>query len=154
MYLYKTENDQKHVKLHNLSGFFLEETGTVINDNQQFYTFCLQTGLQLEKFATDKYDEFMNWMICLKRITGYTEIDNSYEFINTLAEGRFGTVKLAKHRETERKVAVKIINKSNLATEDVTQIKSEIEVLKISQHPNLIQLYDIIEDKSTMYIGK
>ena len=38
--------------------------------------------------------------------------------------------------------------------EDLELVKTEIDVLKISQHPNIIKLYDIFENEENIYISK
>ena len=37
---------------------------------------------------------------------------------------------------------------------DKELIKTEIEILKICQHPNIIKLYDVFENFDYIYIGK
>ena len=44
-------------------------------------------------------------------------------------------------------MAVKIINKKLVTPVDVQQVKSEIDILKIAKHPNIIQLYDVVENE-------
>jgi serine/threonine protein kinase len=50
------------------------------------------------------------------------------------------------------KVAVKQINKSNMKPIELELQKREIEVLKMSQHPNIIRLLDIFENHKYFYI--
>ena len=57
-------------------------------------------------------------------------------------------------KETGRKVAIKIINKTNMSLEDQGLVKSEIEILKICQHPNIIKLYDVFENIENIFISK
>lgn len=37
---------------------------------------------------------------------------------------------------------------------DKELVQTEIEILKICQHPNIIRLYDIFENFDYIYIGK
>jgi len=37
---------------------------------------------------------------------------------------------------------------------DKELVQTEIEILKICQHPNIIRLYDIFENLDFIYIGK
>jgi hypothetical protein len=153
MYLYRNQHDLQHVKLHNLSGMFIQENEMIKHDSREFYSFSLISSTHTDVFATAKFDEFTTWLKVLRRVTGYADVENKYEFIKTISEGKFGKVKLARHKDTERIVAIKIISKADMQNGDIALIKSEIEILKIAQHPNLIQLLDIIENKSKMYIG-
>jgi serine/threonine protein kinase len=58
------------------------------------------------------------------------------------------------HKETGRKVAVKIMNKIDMSIQDLELVKTEIEILKIGQHPNIIRLYDVFEKINFIYISK
>jgi len=58
------------------------------------------------------------------------------------------------HKKTGRRVAIKIMNKKDMKQKELDQVRTEIEVLKICQHPNIIKLYDVFENTEYMYISK
>jgi serine/threonine protein kinase len=70
-----------------------------------------------------------------------------------LNNGKFGLIRLGIHKESGRKVAVKIISKTDMTIQDLELVKTEIEILKISQHSNIIRLYDLFENQSFIYIS-
>ena len=51
------------------------------------------------------------------------------------------------------KYAVKIMNKQNMDTSDLELAKTEIEILKICQHPNIIGIHDVYENNDFFYIS-
>ncbi len=64
----------------------------------------------------------------------------------SIGEGTFGKVKLATHTLTQEKVAVKILEKCKIVdVADVERVSREIHILKIVRHPQVVQLYEIIE---------
>lgn len=64
----------------------------------------------------------------------------------TIGQGTFGKVKLGTHNLTGEKVAVKILEKHKIIEDvDVERVAREIKILKLARHPNIIQLYEIIE---------
>ena len=64
----------------------------------------------------------------------------------SIGEGTFGKVKQGVHTLTGEKVAVKILEKDKIQdVADVERVAREIHILKIVRHPNVIQLYEIIE---------
>lgn len=70
----------------------------------------------------------------------------NYIISNTIGEGTFGKVRLGVHSLTGEKVAVKILEKEKIKElADVERVTREIFILKIVRHPNIIQLYEIIE---------
>lgn len=70
-----------------------------------------------------------------------------------LGEGTFGQVKLGVHTPTGEKVAIKILVKEKIVDEsDLERVTREIQILKMIRHPNIIQLYEIIEDDTHLYL--
>ncbi|OTB15157.1 hypothetical protein K445DRAFT_75509 [Daldinia sp. EC12] len=70
----------------------------------------------------------------------------AYNIIRTLGEGSFGKVKLAVHRSTGQKVALKIIARKKLISRDmVGRVEREIEYLQLLRHPHIIKLYTVIK---------
>lgn len=71
----------------------------------------------------------------------------------TIGEGTFGKVKLGTHILTGEKVAVKILEKERIVdSADVERVAREIHILKLIQHPHVIQLYEIIETPRQLYL--
>ena len=46
------------------------------------------------------------------------------------------------------------MNKKEMNKQDLELVKTEIEILKICQHPNIIRLYDVFENVDFIYISK
>ena len=85
-------------------------------------------------------------------ISDKNNIDD-YLILETLGEGAFGKVKLAIHKPTNQEVAIKIFEKKNFnSTNDLLYFKNEISILKKFNHPNIIKIYNIIEDDLSYYI--
>ena len=54
---------------------------------------------------------------------------------------------------TGEKVAIKILEKSRIKDKkDIERISREIKILKKVRHPNIIQLYEIIETESELFL--
>jgi 5'-AMP-activated protein kinase, catalytic alpha subunit len=71
----------------------------------------------------------------------------------TLGKGTFGKVKLATHMPTGEKVAIKILEKDKIVdVADVERVSREIHILKLIRHPNIIQLYEIIETPKHLFL--
>ena len=78
---------------------------------------------------------------------------NNYKYIKTIGEGTFGKVKLAIHIITGEKVAIKILEKNLIkGHSEYERIEKEIKYLKLFNHPNIIQIYEVIETSSSFYI--
>lgn len=71
----------------------------------------------------------------------------------SLGQGTFGKVRLGTHLITGEKVAIKILEKDKIKDEsDVQRVTREIHILKIVRHPNVIQLYEIIETSRQLFL--
>ena len=78
---------------------------------------------------------------------------SNYKYIKTIGEGTFGKVKLANHVLTGEKVAIKILQKSLIkGKKEYNRIEREIKYLKLFNHPNIIQIYEVSESSSSFYI--
>jgi len=76
-----------------------------------------------------------------------------YVLSKTIGKGTFGKVKLGVHNLTGEKVAVKILEKDKIQdVNDVERVAREIHILKLIRHPNIIQLYEIIETPKQLYL--
>ena len=70
-----------------------------------------------------------------------------------LGEGMFSTVKLATHSLTGEQVAIKILEKTRITkVEDKERINREISIMKRLYHFNIIKLYQVVENKLTIYL--
>ena len=69
-----------------------------------------------------------------------------------IGEGTFGKVRLGTHSLTGEKVAIKVLEKNRITDlADVERVVREIHILKLIRHPNIIQLYEIIETPKQLY---
>ena len=85
----------------------------------------------------------------INRIIG----DINYKITRKLGEGMFSTVKLATHSLTGSKVAIKILEKTRISKiEDKERINREMAIIKRLHHFNIAKLYQIVENKLTIYL--
>ena len=76
-----------------------------------------------------------------------------YTLRKTLGHGSFGKVKLAEHDVTGQQVAIKIINRNKLRTDDMSEkVMREIQIAHLLKHPHIIRLYEVIESPSEIYL--
>ncbi len=81
------------------------------------------------------------------------EILKDYTIKGELGKGTFSTVYLATKNTTLSKVAIKILEKSKIINQDdLTRVLREISILKSFNSPNVIKIYEIIENPTNYYI--
>ncbi len=152
LYYYKNKNEKVHRGMHNLSGLFLKAEGLEEIKGRKMYCFSIAFPSKNRDYYCDNETEYNNWVSVLKKATGYTNLLDIYDIKKKLGKGKFGLVKLGINKETKEKVAVKIMNKNNMDSSDLELVRTEIEILKICQHPYIIKLYDVFENIDYIYI--
>ena len=152
LYYYKRKNETVHRGMHNLSGLFLKENDTKEINGKKYYCFTIISSNKNRDYYCDNEENYNNWVSVLKKATGYTDLLEIYDIKQKLGKGKFGLVKLGINKQTKEKVAVKIMNKNNMDSFDLELVRTEIEILKICQHPYIIKLYDIFENVDYIYI--
>uniref|UniRef100_A0A7E4VFW7 non-specific serine/threonine protein kinase n=1 Tax=Panagrellus redivivus TaxID=6233 RepID=A0A7E4VFW7_PANRE len=75
-----------------------------------------------------------------------------YKLEKTLGKGQTGLVKTGTHCITGRKVAVKIVNKEKLNESVLQKVEREIAIMKLIEHPHVLHLYDVYENKKYLYL--
>lgn len=91
-------------------------------------------------------------MNILKQVTEYAQLCEFYQVMDDLGAGKFGQVKLGYHKTNKRHVAIKSFKKKEMKPIDFGLVKTEIEILKMCQHPNIIKLYDMFENQDDIHI--
>ncbi|EPS68520.1 hypothetical protein M569_06245, partial [Genlisea aurea] len=76
-----------------------------------------------------------------------------YEVGRTIGEGTFAKVKFARNFVTGEPVAVKILDKDKvLKNKMAEQIKREISTMKLINHPNVVQIHEVIASRTKIFI--
>jgi len=72
----------------------------------------------------------------------------------TIGQGTFNKVKIARHVHSNEQVAIKLIDKQKIISEaDHKRLAKELKILRKVRHPNIIQLYEILEDQRYYYVA-
>ncbi|KAI8349419.1 kinase-like domain-containing protein [Blakeslea trispora] len=75
-----------------------------------------------------------------------------YAILSTIGHGSTGKVKLGIHQRTGKKVAIKIIPRTQLSSSLKKQaVERELAILQLLHHPNLIELYQVWQDAENIY---
>ena len=176
LYFYQNENSKIHKGMHNLSIFFLEiKPQFIININKSnnitkstsnkenlkysvytqiineitYYCFMLiNIKGEIHRYFTPDFNIYEKWVDNLKILFKYKSIYEQYIIREIIGKGKNCIVFYAYDTINKRNVAIKRINKTLLNLEDLSLIQTEIDTLKVCQHPYVIKLYEIIETYS------
>eukprot|EP00596_Hydrurales_sp_CCMP1899_P006881 CAMPEP_0119034050 /NCGR_PEP_ID=MMETSP1177-20130426/1100_1 /TAXON_ID=2985 /ORGANISM="Ochromonas sp, Strain CCMP1899" /LENGTH=400 /DNA_ID=CAMNT_0006991251 /DNA_START=71 /DNA_END=1273 /DNA_ORIENTATION=+ len=75
-----------------------------------------------------------------------------YQIGEVLGKGAFSTVRLATSKEDQKKWAAKVVDKLNLPKEDNDSLRSEVKILQMMKHDNIVTCKDFFEEAKSFYL--
>ena len=151
LFYFKDENSS-HFGIDCLIRVFIKESFSREINGKYYYCFILIFKKKEKEFLIDNEDDYKLWLKIFKKVLHCEDINELYDIQNKIGEGRFAHVYNGIHKSSQRKVAIKILEKDNLSSSEMNMIQNEIEILKLCQHPNILKLYDVIENHEKIYI--
>ena len=119
---YKKKDDERHKDMHSLVGIFIksEKEETLEGSTTTIYPFKIIFPInKVRVFYCRNRDDRSKWVQHLKTAVGYSSIEDFYDILGDLGKGKFGQVKLAVHKKSQRNVAIKIIKKKNMTLKEL-----------------------------------
>ncbi|KAJ8751302.1 hypothetical protein K2173_016484 [Erythroxylum novogranatense] len=75
-----------------------------------------------------------------------------YELGKLLGCGAFAKVYHARNVRTSQSVAIKVVNKKKISTSSLmSNIKREISIMRMLNHPNIVKLFEVLASKTKIY---
>lgn len=107
--------------MHNLLGVFIkDEPEEYLDSTTVLYPFSLIfPGNKPRQYYLLNKEDKQKWMDAIKKVIGYSNLFDFYDIKETLGKGKFGLVKAAVHKNTGKKVAVKVMSKKEMTVQDV-----------------------------------
>ena len=140
--------------MHSLTDSYVKPCGKVNMMGNSLYRFEIYFQNKVREYYVQNEDEYKVWIEKLNKATGYSSISAKYEIVDKLSSGKFGIIKQVINKETKEVSCLKIMNKKTMTNKDLQELKTEVEIMKICQHPNIVKLYDIFENQDCKYLGK
>eukprot|EP01120_Amphizonella_sp_Union-15-10_P010188 TRINITY_DN4049_c0_g1_i1.p1 TRINITY_DN4049_c0_g1~~TRINITY_DN4049_c0_g1_i1.p1 ORF type:complete len:492 (-),score=99.60 TRINITY_DN4049_c0_g1_i1:94-1569(-) len=86
------------------------------------------------------------------RMSKEKSIKDYYTFGKELGRGGFSVVVKGVKKETNQKVAIKIIEKNNAGEEELLVLQREIDIMEKLSHKNIIQLIETYDENEFIYL--
>ncbi|GBG26237.1 Protein kinase, putative [Hondaea fermentalgiana] len=100
--------------------------------------------------STPHTEDFHSQLVRLE--SSFEEYDRAYEEGATLGEGITGCVKEVTHEASGKRFAMKSINLDRIDKAQVKELKTEIGILKQLDHPNIVRLHEVYQNKNNIRI--
>lgn len=91
------------------------------------------------------------WFNVLKTASQVINFNEIYNIGTEIGVGAFGTVNKCVRKNDNKQFAVKIINKTNFTKSDREHLKTELSILKLVCHPNIIHMDCFYESNDNVY---
>lgn len=98
------------------------------------------------------YDFFMAGCFDFVQFFTGDKCTKYYKLGKTIGKGSYGAVKDSMDRRTHTFWAVKCINKQHLSHQDEDQVKTELKVLQMVNHENIVQFREAFNCHTTHYL--
>ena len=149
---YFKSKDSVHSGMNCLIKVFIKESFAREINNKDYYCFTLIFGKKEKEYFVDNEEDYLVWLKIFRKLLHCENIKDLYDIQNKIGEGKYATVYKGVYKISERIAAIKVLEKENLSSNELNMIQNEIDILKICQHPNIVKLYDVIEDDEKMHI--
>jgi len=133
-----------------------------------YYAFKLYFKKKCRVYYCSNEDDLNCWIENVRNITKFREITDYYQIGDDLGHGKFGKVKIVYPKKfssniisdfklneidnLDEKLAIKIINKTNLRPIELELVKSEIEIMKFCRFRNIVRIIENFEDYENIFI--
>eukprot|EP00831_Metopus_contortus_P044835 TRINITY_DN35942_c0_g2_i1.p1 TRINITY_DN35942_c0_g2~~TRINITY_DN35942_c0_g2_i1.p1 ORF type:complete len:199 (-),score=61.51 TRINITY_DN35942_c0_g2_i1:76-672(-) len=119
LFIYKKQTDKTHKSMRNLSSSFVKEEPQQLMEGMSYFPFTLIfSQIRSKKYFTSTKEECKKWLEEIKDAIGYANLQDYYDIKESLGKGKFGIVKCGVHKKTGKRVAIKVMKKSSMSTQD------------------------------------
>ena len=92
------------------------------------------------------------WVQRLGQIARTSKVEDFYEFKDRLGTGKFSDVFKVVELQTGFDWAVKVVEKTRLNELEREMLRSEVAIMRLLNHTNVVQMKEVFEDRIKMYL--
>lgn len=157
IFTFTSEMKSDCVDIINLTGCFIDEslsgTAPIFVNKVSYYPLTIHFSSQIKYvFYFSSVNVREQWENGITKQLNLEKFDKYYSFTEDLGQGRFGLVKKGIELSSNKVVAVKIINKTELKASVLDMIYREMNYMKRMKHPYIVKLLNSFEDIKNIYI--
>ena len=157
LYVFKSATDTKPRHVILLHGCQIRAVSAESSDERLKHGIELVIGINTIRhstkvlFAANASDQ-QRWISALKQSGDAFVIEDFFNIHDKLGSGKFSTVFRATDKKSGTEHAVKIIKRRSLSRRENDALRTEIAVLRLLNHPNIISIQHVFETVSSICI--
>ncbi|PFH34944.1 calcium dependent protein kinase CDPK7 [Besnoitia besnoiti] len=154
LYYYRRKGDAKPRGFMFLEGCYVELLSEQLGGRQYGFAIVHPKGETVSKrllFANSAKEQ-KEWVDALRVATKQQALEQLYQVGEQLGHGKFSIVYKGIHRETNELYAIKVIDKGKINGHERELLRSEMAILRLLNHPNVIYMKELLDTKETLYI--
>ena len=101
---------------------------------------------------SDSRKERDDWLRYLEQVSNHRKFKEFYSLNEKVGQGKFSDVYICTEHKSYKKWAVKVINKQKLSALEKELLSSEIKILRLLNHPNIVKINEIFDSKKHILI--
>ena len=107
-------------------------------------------GFQEVSFWCSTKEECQEWAAKILKSAKTRNIEELYELKDRLGTGKFSDVYLGIELATSLHWAIKVVEKKKLNEQEREMMRSEVAIMRLLNHPNVVQMKEVFEDRGKM----
>ena len=154
LYYFHKEEDVNPSGAIFLDGVFVESTDIdQTSERWPFVVFCSVGGERDRRVLyAESRDSRASWIKAIQNVSHYSDFNEEYITGRLLGSGRFAKVYHVERRHDGKIFACKVIDKTTLKEDERELIRSEVSILKLVHHPNIIVTEQVLESRENINI--
>jgi len=150
---YNEDDHSNYIKTNLLIGCFIKKKPCIKINDETYWCFELIFANEKRKIFYNKDQEvFFKWVEYIRWCIDYRNIFDNYEMTSVRGEGGQGKVLLSKEISSQKNVAIKVIEKKQNKKSLWIEIKTEIDIMRTVNHPNIINFIDDFHNSEYSFI--
>lgn len=134
-----------------LEGCFIEEKDRE-PDHAGFEITHMFEGFRKVTFWCQSVDDRSEWVSRLRITAKMRKVSEYYEFVELIGTGKFSEVYKGVEVATNFYWAIKVIEKKKLSEQEREMMRSEVAIMRLLNHHNVVQMKEVFEDKQKLYL--
>jgi serine/threonine protein kinase/Ca2+-binding EF-hand superfamily protein len=109
-------------------------------------------GFEEVTFWCASKEDSHDWAAKILRSAKTRNIEDLYELKDRLGTGKFSDVHLGVELTTNLHWAIKVVEKKKLNEQEREMMRTEVAIMRLLNHPNVVQMKEMFADRSKMYL--